>query len=117
MPNTDDFPHALPANWQVKLSKRNNKDGSHGSALWVMPPAPFNRPPLMPTIPFRLRQAWPTDDQLAQILEWYATKSPFSIRCATVPDGVMLFLSFADNMDEEAFFHARRAAREFGRAS
>jgi hypothetical protein len=113
----DEFPISLPAGWQVKLSKRSNRDGTNGSALWIMPPAPFSRPPLMPTLNFRLRQAWPDDAQIEQILDWYASASPFSIRCLTVADGVVVFLAFADNMDEEAFFKARLAAREFGIAS
>jgi hypothetical protein len=118
MPNsTDDFPHALPDGWQIKLSRRANQDGGHGSAVWLMPRAPFNRPALMPTLNFRLRQAWPDDAQIEKILEWYSTKSPFSIRCQTVADGVAVFVMLADNMDEETFLKARLATIELGRAS
>src|ERR1700691_3706355 len=97
----DDCQHALPAGWQVKLSRRSNQDGSNGSALWIMPPPPFSRPVQMPTLSWRLRQAWPDDAQIEQILEWYRTKSPFSIRCQTVADGVVVFIAFADNTTEE----------------
>jgi hypothetical protein len=116
MPNTDDFPIAMPTHWQIKLSRRSNQDGGHGSAVWLMPRAPFNRPVLMPTLSWRLRQAWPDDAQIEQILDWYSAKSPFSIRCQTVADGVAVFVMFADNTDEETFLKARLATIEFGRA-